>query len=111
MNDIYDYMAEKLKPLETIVLRVLKRNEQSRVNDFILYGGVLKELNVSLNTNLFQFLANAKEDKMPPFESVTRCRRHIQELMPELKKCKTAVARQELTEEYKLYNLSDIGDE
>lgn len=30
MNDIYDYMVEKLKPLETIVLRVLKRNEQSR---------------------------------------------------------------------------------
>lgn len=99
-----------LKNLEKIVLKCLKRNIRARKDDFILYGSVLKELGVSFETTIFQYLATAKEKKMPPFESVSRCRRHIQELMPELKDIKTAVKREEKIEDFKKYNISGIGD-
>ena len=99
-----------LKSLEKIVLKCLKRNPRARKDDFILYGSVLKELGVGFETTIFQYLATAKEKKMPPFESVSRCRRHIQELMPELKDQKTAVKREEKIEDYKSYNISGIGE-
>lgn len=99
-----------LKKLEPIVLKALEENENSRKNDFILYYKVLKSLMLPIeNMSVETFLNIAKELKAPPFESVTRCRRHIQELRPELKDIKTAIAREEKTEEYKEYNLSGIG--
>lgn len=101
-----------LKKLEPYVIKVLQRNERARKDDFILYGGVLKELGVDLkNTTLYDFLATAKDTKIPPFESVSRCRRHIQELMPELKDGKTAILREEAQEDVKIYNRSGIGNE
>lgn len=100
----------KLKSLESIVIDALKRNPRARQDDFILYGSVLKAMKVSFETTIFQFLATAKENKMPTFESVSRCRRHIQELMPELKDQKAAVKREEKIEDYKIYNISGIGE-
>lgn len=100
-----------LKKLEPIVLKALEENEDARKDDFILYYRVLKSLMLPIESMSVEiFLNMAKSDlKAPPFESVTRCRRHIQELRPELKHIKTAIAREEKTEEYKEYNLSGIG--
>lgn len=96
--------------MEQVVLDALQKNQRARSNDFILYGAVLKRLGYDLkNTSLYDFLANAKENA-PTFETVTRCRRHISELMPELKDGKTAIKREDAEEEFKYYNLTDIGD-
>lgn len=98
----------RLKNLEPIVLDVLENNKRAREDNFILYGSVLKRIGVPLDTHLFNFLARAKERDMPSFESVARVRRHICELRPELKG--NAVVREESEEDYKIYNLSGLGD-
>jgi hypothetical protein len=100
---------EKIKKIEDIVLDVLENNIVARKDDFVLYGAVLKRLNIDLKQPLYKFLAKAKENKMPSFETVTRCRRHLQELRLDLTDTKTAIAREENIEKFKEYNLSDIG--
>lgn len=99
-----------IKNTEKVVLTVLERNKRAREDDFILYGGVLKEMGINLQTSLYEFLANAKTNKVPTFETVTRCRRHIQELKQELRKGKIAVKRQDREEDFKRYNLSSLGE-
>ena len=99
---------ERLKKTEDIVLQVLEKNIRARKDDFVLYGAVLNKLGVNLKQSLCEFLAKAKENKMPSFETVTRCRRHIQELRTDLTDIKTAVAREENIERFKEYNLSDV---
>lgn len=99
-----------IKNTEKVVLTVLERNTRAREDDFILYGGVLKEMGINLQTSLYEFLANAKQNKVPTFETVTRCRRHIQELKQELRKGEISVKRQDREEDFKRYNLSSIGE-
>lgn len=103
-------MIEKLRTTEDFVLAVLKRNKRARKDDFILYGGVLKELGVSLNTSLAEFLSTAKQDNMPSFETVTRCRRHIQEQMPELKDENVTLIRQQAMYDFIDYNKKKLGE-
>jgi hypothetical protein len=99
---------ERIKKTEDIVLDVLENNIRARKDDFVLYGAVLRRLGVDLKVQLCEFLANAKENKMPSFETVTRCRRHIQELRTDLTDTKTAISREENIERFKEYNLSDV---
>lgn len=68
---------ERIKKTEDIVLDVLEKNERSRKDDFVLYGAVLKRLGVDLKQSLYEFLASAKENRMPSFETVTRVRRKL----------------------------------
>ena len=83
-----------IKYTEEYVLAVLERNLKARTDDFILYGGVLKEMGVDLkHTSVYDLLANAKFLMLPSFETVTRCRRHIQELRQDLKDDKTKKKR------------------
>lgn len=103
---------EQIKSTENIVLAVLKRNKRARCDDFVLYGSVLKELGIDLQaTTLYDFLATAKLRGMPSFETCTRNRRHIQELMPELKDDKVSIKREEMVEKFRNYNLSGVGNE
>lgn len=107
----------RIKVLENKVLKVLEENEEARKDDFVLYGAVLIETGIydkfremqDGKPTLISFLINAKQLKAPAFESVSRCRRHIQELRQDLKDTKTAIKREEAEEEYKQYNLTDIG--
>ena len=99
---------EKLKKVEDVVIDVLEKNIRARQEDFILYGAVLKRLCVDLKQSMCEFLANARINKMPSFETVTRCRRHCQELRQDLVDTKTAVKREENIERFKEYNLSDV---
>ncbi len=100
----------KLKKLESIVLEQLKNKPICRKNDFILYGCVVRQLGIDKSANLFDFLATAKQNEMPSFESVSRCRRHIQALRTDLQDMPTAVAREEITDAFKIYNISGIGE-
>lgn len=100
---------EVIKNTEEVVLSVLEVNLKARDDDFILYGSVLKRLGVDLiRTNLYEFLSTAKEKKMPTFETVTRCRRHVQELEPRLKGS-IAVKREQRKEDFRNYNITGIG--
>lgn len=100
----------RLKKLEPIVKKILEKVENARKNDFILYALVLFKMGFNLNESVGTFLVNAKDKNVPSFEGVTRCRRHIQELMPELKDSTTDVYRNLKTEEYKEYNLSGMEE-
>ena len=75
----------KVKNTEQYVLDVLTTNIKAREDDFILYGAVLRRLGYDLkNTNLYDFLANARKNNVPSFETVTRCRRKLCELNEDL---------------------------
>ena len=100
----------KIKTYENIVLKALEENKRARSDDFILYGSVLKRLGIDLQMSLYEFLANAKRNKVPSFETITRCRRHLQELRTDLQDSKTAVMREERIQEFKEYNRSGIGN-
>lgn len=101
---------KRIKTIEKIVLDILENNLRSREDDFILYGAVLRRVGIDLkNTNLYYFLANAKGKKYPSFETVSRCRRHIQELRQDLCGKVTAI-RQDKEVDFKKYNLSGIGE-
>lgn len=102
----------EIKTTEEQVLIALERNIKSRSDDFILYGCVLRQLGYNLkDTSLYDFLAKAKENKTPTFETVTRCRRHIQELRQDLIDNKCAINRQSTEIDFKNYNNSGIGDD
>lgn len=100
----------KIKDVEKLVLPVLIRNEKARTDDFILYGGILKDKNIDLTTPVGYLLKDHEKYGIPPFESVTRCRRHIQRRMPELSKKSVAELRNRRQEEFKEYNKTDIGE-
>ena len=95
----------KIKQFEKLVLESLEENETTRKDDFMLYLKVLQKLGVDIyKKSIFHFLLLAKISKMPPFETISRCRRRLQKKRPELKDEETAKARMELVEEYKNYN-------
>jgi hypothetical protein len=93
---------KKLKVTEEVVLKALEENKRARSDDFILYGAVLKRLGVDLkNTNLYDFLATAKQNKMPTFETCSRARRKIQEYRQDLIDVDIAVIREDRKEKIK----------
>lgn len=101
---------KRIKKIEEIVLEVLERNHKPRKDDFILYGHILHKLGVDLkNTSLYDFLGNAKKYGYPTFETVSRCRRHIQEIRQDLIDTETAIKREDAEEVYKEYNRTSIG--
>lgn len=75
----------KLRIYEPIVKEVLNEYPQARVDDFFLYVAVL---NYFCNTHepLVDLFLNHTEKGIPGFESITRCRRKLQEKFPELRK-------------------------
>ena len=85
----------KLKKLEPIVKKILENEEESRKDDFILYGLVLLNMGYDMNIKLGHFLLDAKENKVPSFAGVARCRRKLFELYPELKDAKTTEIRKQ----------------
>ena len=90
---------------EQLVLELLETKPNTRTDDFILYGFVLKANGVNLKTTtLGNFLATAKKLKLPSFSAVARARRKMQEQRPDLKDKETAEARRE--EEYKYIKYS-----
>lgn len=93
---------KKLIKLEPIVLEALKENEETRGNDYLLVLNVYEK--IVPNIELFSFqklMLNHISLGLPPFESITRCRRKLQkkhnELLPHEKIIKM---RQEEEQEY-----------
>lgn len=95
-------MGNKLYKLETIVRKVLEEYPDTRCDDFILIFRVYKEINeAAVLRELFCYtMLNHKEYRLPAFESITRARRKIQKLYPELVDKKTEEIRINETAEY-----------
>jgi hypothetical protein len=94
--------------LEDIVLRALEKVKLARQDDFILYGIVLQSLGVNLNRPIKDLFLYHKEMRAPSFESVTRCRRKIQETRQDLIDCSTAKIRKDEEEEFRAYSRKGV---
>ena len=103
--------------LYDLVKKLLQEKEELRGDDDLLYLAVVQKVhphwdNGRINTDIKnapigEFFTMRKSAKLPTFESVTRCRRKVQEERPDLKPCeKIQEAREE--QEEKFYNFSKL---
>ena len=103
--------------LYDLVKKLLKEKEELRGDDDLLYLSVIRIVhpywnNAHINTNIEhapigEFFKMRKSAKIPTFESVTRCRRKVQEENAELKPCEEIQeARDNKREEF--YNWSKL---
>ena len=104
----------KLKNLESMVLKIMQRYEETRSDDFVLIYVVYREIafskeivfNIQITDSFSDMMLNHKKYGFPSFESVTRTRRKIFETHPELKPKKITKERKKAEEEYKEYSRS-----
>lgn len=81
--------------IEDLVEQVLERNVKARGDDFILYGAVLRNMGVDIKRSLADIFAHHVELGLPAMESVSRARRKLTELRPELADAKVKEIRQQ----------------
>lgn len=94
----------KLNTMEKIVLKILEDFPDTRKDDYILYYFVCRYNNTTVLTKtLGTALLNHNELKLPSWETVTRCRRKIQEKRPDLVAPDTARKRHKEEETYREY--------
>ena len=68
------------------VEKIMREHPEARDDDFKLYGWACKESDARVMTLSFsQVLWNSAKLNIPAYESVTRARRKLQELHPELR--------------------------
>ena len=103
--------------LYDLVKKLLQEKEELRGDDDLLYLSVIRIVhpywnngrtttNIE-NVTIGEFFNSRKSAKLPTFESVTRCRRKVQEERPDLKPCKKIQeARTKREEEF--YNWSKM---
>jgi hypothetical protein len=91
----------KLQTMENIVLQVLENSPLARKDDYVLMWLVTDIFNPDLQNQRFgDVLYNHKENGLPNWETVTRCRRKLQEKYPYLKDATTSVMRDKEQQEY-----------
>lgn len=102
---------QKLYKIEDLVKPFLELDPETRADDFLLVLNVYGAINISIIDPLFgatfyDVMKNHRKYKLPSFGSVTRCRRKLQELYPELRPIKDVEeARINETAEYIEYAL------
>ena len=71
----------QLKTTESIVLEVLEKVPAARKDDYVLIYNVLMKMNKLdlLETPFYKVLLNHNDLGMPSWETITRCRRKVQE--------------------------------
>lgn len=97
----------RVSQLEPIVERCLVSDERCRKDDFILYLSVIEQYGLDTTMSIHSVLNNHSLLKLPSFESVSRCRRKIQERDVSLKDSATARMREEARQDYSDYAVSD----
>lgn len=103
--------------LYDLVKKLLQEKEELRGDDDLLYLSVLRIVhpywnNAHINTNIEnapigEFFKMRKSAKLPTFESVTRCRRKVQEENHDLKPSEKIQAAR-LKQEEEFYNWSKL---
>ena len=87
----------KISKYENIVLYVLKNYEGARSDDKLLYLWVLREERLNTVLPLENYLLGRCHN-YPNYETITRCRRKLQEKYPELRPAKSEQMRREEAE-------------
>jgi hypothetical protein len=98
----------KLKKVEELVLDTLEKYRATRRDDYLLYLVVLKRLGIDTRLQIQELFLNHKDYKLPAFESVTRCRRKIQETRQDLIDWSTAKIRKDKEEEFRAYSRKGV---
>lgn len=95
----------KIDNVENLVKQALIKNKSARDDDHLLYIEVVYIIDPALvNVNFMMNFKSAKQLGLPPFESVSRARRKLQEKYPELRATsKVEKARQEKQIEFEEY--------
>ena len=76
----------KIEKLEVLVKEVLESNKATREDDHLLFVEIVYKLKPEyVNSNFLYVFKNARQLGLPPFESVSRCRRKLQAEYEELK--------------------------
>lgn len=99
----YDKVYNEFTKTSDIVKDILAKHPNTRDNDFVLYAWVLYYKGINLNQSLRKFLATASKSDVPAFATITKCRRTLQGIYPQLKG-KSFDKRQEMQMIYKTYN-------
>lgn len=96
----------KIDNVEKLVKQALERNKSAREDDHLLYIEVVYIIDPGLvNVNFMMNFKNARQLGLPPFESVSRARRKLQEKYPELRATsKVENARKEKQMEFEEYS-------
>lgn len=96
----------KIDNVENLVKQALIKNKSARDDDHLLYIEVVYIIDPALvNVNFVMNFKNARQLGLPPFESVSRARRKLQEKYPELRATsKVENARKEKQMEFEEYS-------
>lgn len=102
----------KLYNTTKIVKFLLEKYPELRDNDYLLWLAVIERTttdDVALNITVGEFLKIAKYMKIPPYISVARARRKLQEQYPELRAtAETRAARAEQEKQYEEYARTNV---
>lgn len=97
-------MTNELNTLQAQVEQILKTSPQARDNNNILIYAVFKLYGVESTDKVASMFLKLIDKKLPSFESITRARRKVVELHPELDATENVKRAREYTEEeYEIY--------
>lgn len=95
----------KLHNMEAIVEQVLEEWPVTRNDDCLLIIGVSKKMGVDVRGISFRdAMVNRKKLNIPNWETVTRCRRKIQERRPDLVSAAALKRRREAEAKFRSYS-------
>jgi len=95
----------KINIVHQLVYEALKNNPETRADDFILIREVLSYW-LSGEMSIDSLFLNHKQLGIPSFETITRCRRKIQEQYPELVNAEVEELREQEEGEFVQYALN-----
>lgn len=93
----------RINLIEPIVEQALIEEPATRRDNFLLYIAVLKKF-IDTNMSLEDVFKNHVLLGIPALESITRCRRKLQEKNPQLRDKKASEIRSSEEEEYRNYS-------
>lgn len=97
----------RVNQLEPLVLKALLSDDRCKKDDFILYLSVVEQMGVDTNITIHSALKNHNLFKLPSFESVSRCRRKLQERDVSLKSDEAVRIREKERREFEDYAMCD----
>lgn len=91
----------RISRYENTVMYVLRKYIGTRADDKLLYFWVLREEGFSTGVSLEHYLLSGE---FPNYDSITRCRRKLQEKYPELRPAKNEqIRREEAEQDFRAY--------
>ena len=92
----------RVSKYENLVHAILLDKVATRSDDKLLYYWVLHEEGFNTGISIDRFLLSASE--YPNYDSITRCRRKLQEKYPELRPAKNEqIRREEAEQDFRAY--------